>query len=238
MTLNKTINTIKKIDGWLTDNEAKLLYNLAKNAPNKGVIVEIGSWKGKSTIALANGSREGKKIKVYAIDPHIGSEEHQKKGKKIWTFDEFKKNIKKAKLNDFVIPLKMTSKEANKKFNKKIELIFIDGAHDYQNVKTDYELWFPKIVDGGIIAFHDTTTWDGPKKLVKEKIFKSRQVKNIRILDSITYCTKTQNNSKIEFIKNHLKLLKKEGVEIYYQARYSKKLKFLKKIIKFKPKKY
>jgi hypothetical protein len=59
------------------------------------VLVEIGSWKGRSTICIAIGSKAGKKNKCYAIDPHTGSSEHKIKGKDIWTFDEFKKEYKR-----------------------------------------------------------------------------------------------------------------------------------------------
>ncbi|WP_455277747.1 hypothetical protein [[Eubacterium] cellulosolvens] len=50
-----------KVEGWLTDKEGELLYKLAKQCTGKGVIVEIGSWKGKSTIWLGMGSKNGKK---------------------------------------------------------------------------------------------------------------------------------------------------------------------------------
>jgi predicted O-methyltransferase YrrM len=70
-----------EIDGWLSDNEGELLFNLAKNCKGEGKIVEIGSWKGKSTVWLASGSKSGKNVKVYAIDPHTGSSEHKEKYK-------------------------------------------------------------------------------------------------------------------------------------------------------------
>ena len=38
--------------GWLNEAEGLLLYRLARNCSGKGVIVEIGSWKGRSTIWL------------------------------------------------------------------------------------------------------------------------------------------------------------------------------------------
>jgi predicted O-methyltransferase YrrM len=44
---------VETIDGWLTPKEGQLLYDLARRAPGRGAIVEIGSWKGKSTIWLA-----------------------------------------------------------------------------------------------------------------------------------------------------------------------------------------
>jgi len=52
--MNVQIEQIKlltrNVDGFLDEKEGILLYNLAKNCTGKGVIVEIGSWKGKSTI--------------------------------------------------------------------------------------------------------------------------------------------------------------------------------------------
>lgn len=52
---------VERVDGWLTHGEGGLLYNLAKNCKGNGVIVEIGSWKGKSTIWLGAGSKDWEK---------------------------------------------------------------------------------------------------------------------------------------------------------------------------------
>ena len=41
---------IADVPGWLTDEEGEALYGLARACTGTGVIVEIGSWKGKSTI--------------------------------------------------------------------------------------------------------------------------------------------------------------------------------------------
>ncbi len=163
MNIEEVKKFTNKVEGWLTDKEGETLYNLAKNCKGNGVIVEIGSWKGKSTIWIASGSKSGNKVKVYAIDPHTGSSEHQKEGEKIYTFEEFKKNIKNAKVDDIVVPLVKTSEDAAKNFDEPIELIFIDGAHEYESVKLDFDLWFPKVINGGIMAFHDTLGyWEGP----------------------------------------------------------------------------
>lgn len=36
-----------------------------------------------------------------------------------------------------------------------IHLLFIDGAHDYEAVKSDIQRWAPAVVPGGLVAFHD-----------------------------------------------------------------------------------
>jgi len=233
MDINETLKISREIDGWLSDNEGKLLYNLAKNCKGEGKIVEIGSWKGKSTVWLASGSKNGKNVKVYAIDPHTGSSEHKDWFGEVWTFEEFKKNIKKANVDDLVMPIVKTSEDAAKEFNEPVELIFIDGAHEYEYVKMDFELWFPKIIDGGIIAFHDTVGWLGPKKVVSEYLAKSKNFKNLQFIDSITYAQKVKQNSFKDRIKNRYVIFLKEFCEFASKLHLPEPVRvFGKKIVK------
>jgi len=231
--LDETKKLTEKIDGFLSIKEGELLYNLAKNVKGKGVIVEIGSYKGKSTVWLARGSKAGNKIKVYAIDPHTGNPEHKKRFGKIWTFEEFKKNIKYAKVDDIVIPIVKTSEEAAKNFDKPVELIFIDGNHEYKFVKLDFEMWFPKVVNGGIMAFHDTIGWPGPKKVVEEFVYKSKKFRNVKFIDSITFGEKVKKNSLKDRIRNRYVLLLKNLYELIQKMHLPKSIRVLgKKIIR------
>jgi len=183
-TIEQIKGIVDKVDGYLKDREGILLYNLAQSCKGRGVIVEIGSWKGKSTIWLGKGSKMGRKVKVYAIDPHSGSSEHRKEYGEVWTFPEFSRNIKKAEIDDIVVPIVKTSAEASGDFAEPVELLFIDGAHEYEFVRLDFELWYPKLIDGGIMAFHDTRGWPGPKRVVNENLSK---FKNRGVVDEITY---------------------------------------------------
>jgi len=200
-----------EIEGWLSDAEGEFLYQASTNCEAKGVIVEIGSWKGKSTIYIGKGSEAGEKIKVYAIDPH--SDE---------TFEEFKRNIKNAELNDIVIPVAKTSEEAAKEFTEPVEFIFIDGDHKYEKVKQDFELWFPKLINRGIIAFHDTVSWSGPRKVVKKYIYKSRYFKNVGFADSITFAQKTIKNSLKDRFKNRYQLFLRNRYVLFLKNRFYK----------------
>lgn len=196
----------KDIDGWLTDAEGELLHKLAKNCKGKGVIVEIGSWKGKSTVYLANGSKAGNNVRVYAIDPHTGGPDLKRLGK-VWSFEEFKRNVAMAGVDDIVVPMIKTSEEAAKGFDQPIELIFIDGAHEYEMVKLDFNLWFPKVIDGGIMAFHDTKGRVGPTKVVKEYVYKSRNFRGVEFVDTITFAKKSRTNSIRDRVRNRYVLL-------------------------------
>ena len=198
---------MRSIDGWLFEGEARLLFELARGAKPGGGIVEIGSWKGKSTVCLAKGSEAGPRLKVYAIDPHTGSSEHQAEGGRVWTFDEFKENIRRSGVDDLVVPILKGSTQAAADFDVPVSLLFIDGAHDFASVKADFEAWFPKLVDGGVVAFHDTTGWEGPRRVVRKALFRNQHIRLARFCWSVAYGQKVSEASFVERAGNWLRLI-------------------------------
>lgn len=202
MKISELSEKLKSVEGWLTDGEGELLYNLAKECSGRGVIVEIGSWKGKSTICLALGSKNGSNVIIHAIDPHTGSPEIREQYGDVWSFDEFKQNIQKAQVDDIIVPIVATSEEAAKQFGAPVELIFIDGAHEYDSVKLDYELWFHKLINGGIMVFHDSTCVPGPKQVVEEVIYNSSRFRNVGVVDKITYAQKVECSSVTDRLRS------------------------------------
>jgi predicted O-methyltransferase YrrM len=193
------------VEGWLHRDEGRLLYRLARRCTGRGAIVEIGSWKGKSTIWLSCGSRDGHGTKVHAIDPHTGSPEHSEMFRdKVWTFDEFQRNIAGAGVKDMVIPHVDFSTSVAKTFQEPVEFIFIDGLHEFEGVRDDFEAWFPKVVNGGYVAFHDTTCWPGVLRVVTERVFKSQQFRKVRFTCSMVYGEKVAQNTFAERVENRL----------------------------------
>ena len=229
--IGKIKEFIDKVEGWLSHKEGELLYNLAKNCSGRGVIVEIGSWKGKSTIWLGKGSKKGESIKVYAVDPHIGFPDVIETYGKIWTYEGFKNNIKAAAVDDVVVSIVKTSEDAAGDFNEPVELIFIDGVHQYDYVKLDFQLWFPKVIPGGTMAFHDTTGGYGAKQVVEELVYKSKHFKNVRFADSITFAEKVEQNSFRDRLKNRYMLSLKHLYEFACKLHLPKPLKALGKKI-------
>ena len=84
---------LASVEGWLTDAEGELLFRLASRCTGRGVIVEVGSWKGKSTIALGRGSRAGVSATIHAVDPHAGSPEHKAMFGEVATFAQFSRYV-------------------------------------------------------------------------------------------------------------------------------------------------
>jgi MMP 1-O-methyltransferase len=184
---------IADVPGWLTDEEGEALYELAKRCEGRGVIVEIGSWKGKSTICLGLGSRAGNAVPIYAIDPHAD-----------YRFGDFKDNIERAGIADLVTPIASLSQPAADDFDRPVELIFVDGSHEFDLVLEDFEKWVPKVVDGGWVAFHDTTWTRGPRKVVGQAIYRGRGFKDVRfVVGSTTIARKVQRNSRADRVRSH-----------------------------------
>lgn len=161
------------IDGWLTELEGAALYHAAMYGPAEGKIVEIGSFKGKSTIWLAKGSKRVGKERVYAIDTHLGSPEHRPGGEfashmplEGTTEFVFRQNIKDAGIEDWVVPLVMSSDDALKLWQDPIRLLFIDAEHAYEATRRDFLSWQQYVTVGGLVAFHDVDRWDGSVKVL------------------------------------------------------------------------
>ena len=179
---------IKDVPGWLSDEEGEALYELARACSGRGVIVEIGSWKGKSTICLGRGSRAGNGVRIFAVDPHAD-----------YRHGEFKENIDRAGLADLVTPVKGLSQEVVEDFDEPIELLFVDGSHEEDDVRHDFDTWVPKVVEGGVVAFHDTTWHEGVRRVVAEKIYGSRQFKDVRfVIGSTTVARKVGANTALD----------------------------------------
>jgi predicted O-methyltransferase YrrM len=176
---------IADVPGWLTDEEGEALYDLARRCTGRGVIVEIGSWKGKSTICLGLGSHAGNNVPIYAVDPHAD-----------YRFGDFKQNVERAGVAELVTPIASLSQPAADDFHEPIEFLFVDGSHEEALVREDFDKWVPKVVDGGWVAFHDTTWTEGPRRVVGERIYRSRQFKDVRfVVGSTTIARKVAENT-------------------------------------------
>jgi len=182
---------IADVPGWLTDEEGEALYELARACTGTGVIVEIGSFKGKSTMCLGLGSKAGASLPIHAIDPH------QER------FPEFEANVERAGIAGLVRPLAALSQPAADDFHEPIELLFVDGSHEYELVLEDFERWVPKVVEGGWVAFHDTTWTAGPRKVVGHAIYRSRRFKDVEfVVGSLTVARKVWRNSLRDRLRN------------------------------------
>ncbi|MFZ5845704.1 MAG: class I SAM-dependent methyltransferase [Patescibacteria group bacterium] len=183
-----TLKLVRRLPGWLSLHEGQFLEKAAKRVINlRGVVVEIGSFQGKSTIWLAQTRQT-----VYAIDPHRGKFSG---GASSPTYQAFLTHLRQAGVSPYVKPLVKTSRAAARGWREPIKLLFVDGLHDEVNAHRDFELWSPRVVTGGIIAMHDSFCgWEGAEKVAREKIVNSDNFREIGVVGSITYGVKGQPN--------------------------------------------
>ena len=136
--------SLSRIESMICYSDLQFLFLAARDGCGEGAIVEIGSYMGASTAALALGSKLLGREKVFSIDPHCWGTEKV-----------FLENLARVGVTDHVIPLIKSSEEAAETFDSKIRLLFIDGKHDYESVKKDISLWKDRVIEGGIISMHD-----------------------------------------------------------------------------------
>ncbi len=142
---------INSVEGHLVPGQEQWLFNAAESLPDGANIVEIGSFKGRSTCCLAFGCR-GTKKHIFAVDSFNGND---------WDFaerdffKEFQHNIERCGVGGTVEPVVGLSREVSKGWNTPIQMLFVDGSHRYEDVLADFEGFFPHVTDGGLVAFHD-----------------------------------------------------------------------------------
>lgn len=161
------------IEGWMQFAELQFLYNSAKKYKT---IVEIGSWKGRSTHALISGSAKafGENGSITCVDTWEGSTDVRDTtfyvAKQEDVFSQFQRNISTAKTTVAPSIMKMTSLEAAKQFeDESLDMVFIDAGHDYESIRDDIAAWLPKVKKTGMICGHDyQLSWMGVIQAVDE----------------------------------------------------------------------
>jgi predicted O-methyltransferase YrrM len=167
-------NPALKVRGPLRPSEADLLSSLAFKV-HSGCIVEIGSFHGRSTVALAYGSTYGTGAPVYAIDPHEPSiagpiEEYG-------PFDRitFIRNIGAFDFTALVRFISLSSEVVSVGWHQPIALLWIDGDHSLEAVRRDFRCWEPFLMPGSLVAFHDSIDPAlGPIKVIQAALATGR----------------------------------------------------------------
>jgi hypothetical protein len=146
------------VEGWMTDAQARRLWMAAQRVGPAGQIVEIGSFRGRSTIVLATAAAPA--VAVVAIDPHgggdrgpneydpdarLGDDDH----------DAFHANLDRAGVGRRVRHVRKPSAQARHDVEGELDLLYVDGAHRYRFAKPDIERWGARVRPGGTMLIHD-----------------------------------------------------------------------------------
>ena len=161
----------KNVPGYLLENEARFIGLMAACVPAKGVILEIGSFKGRSTVMLARvashyglGSESSQSTPI----PTILSLVHR--GTPLpSTYDEFQSSLRTAGVSEHVEVHRALSTDVSSTWNRPIRFLWIDGDHTYDGAKADLDGFSKFVVQNGVIAFHDAlNNFPGPIRVFVE----------------------------------------------------------------------
>jgi len=152
-----------KIDGFMTEQELTWLYETAQQMNS---VVEIGSWKGRSTVALL----EGCKGSVTAVDNWTG---HDPSSNGILERTVAVEDVYQQFLGntdpwcDRLVIRHLKSTDAAD-CTDAADMVFIDAEHTYEGCKADIDAWLPKARK--MICGHDfSQAWPGVMQAVNER---------------------------------------------------------------------
>lgn len=152
---------IDGIDGWLSVDQAERLWNAAVPLQPGARLVEIGSFRGRSAVILATAA--GPDTTLLAIDPHAGNDRGDLRGEGATQEDEaeldnkaFNANLEAAGVRDRVEHLRKFSHDAVDDVEAPVDLLYVDGAHQYAPAVGDIRAFGAKVRPGGTMLIHDS----------------------------------------------------------------------------------
>lgn len=192
--INEAWEATRTVPGYLLENEARFLGFLTACTPAKGRIVEIGSFKGRSTVMLAKVAAHYGLGQVVAIDPHNYNLSEKARGRAdsparpASTHDDFLKSLRVAGVTEHVEFHHALSKDVSSSWNEPIRLLWIDGDHTYPGAKDDFDGFAPHVNSGGVIALHDAlNAFSGPIRVFVEEMLRLNQFGAAGFVHSIAW---------------------------------------------------
>ena len=169
MTFAEVQEKTKNINALLSEDDKAVLYNYAVQVPKDGVIVDIGTAAGGSSLIMTLASDPS--VKVYTIDPRPN--------------DNFVRDRKEWGLEDRITFYEKTSEDVAKEWDKgAIDLLFIDGIHSYWGVRADLEGFGKFVKKGGLIIAHDCRLYGGIGEVLEEWV-KNGFMDQVEIVESL-----------------------------------------------------
>jgi predicted O-methyltransferase YrrM len=134
---------VRDIPGWLRDEDVLKLYELGRLTP--GPVLEVGSYRGKSAVVLASAIRAAgaaTRLVSIDIDPEATA--------------DARRAVRDHGLGELVTFVRGSLHAFRRNFPEfRPSLVFLDGDHSLEGVRSDLALLRPMVPDGGLVLFHD-----------------------------------------------------------------------------------
>lgn len=198
------------IPGWIEGADAEELMRVSFELDSEAVIVEIGSFFGRSTVLLAGPRCIRRSGIVHCVDPFdcsgdLFSVPHYKRilqavgGGSLR--DHFEANLRRSGLSDFIEVHQGRAEEIASTWNAPIDLLLLDGDQSPEGARLAYKSWAPFLKPGGIIVLRNTKPrayeegHDGHWRLVMQEIIPPKYT-DIRLVRATTFARKTRSSEE------------------------------------------
>jgi predicted O-methyltransferase YrrM len=183
---DRLLELSKSLSGHLRKREVQFLATLPFLSL-EGDILEIGSFKGKSTIILAKAAKAAGHGKIHACDPlSLSCSTDPTDAIKEELPRIFYNNLQAHGVQDQVEFFQMRSQELAEIWNKPLKILWIDGDHTYDGVMKDITFFEKHLEPGAIVCFHDVLhEFEGPIRVFMEKVLLSGQYGDCGLCGSI-----------------------------------------------------
>ncbi len=156
---DQVLASVADVEGWMSPDQARRLYDAARTAAPGQRIVEIGSFRGRSMIVLASAAAPG--VELVAIDPHAGNDRgpQEIEGYAAEAEDDhavFNRNLAAAGVADRVRHVRAFSDTALIDVPGAVQVLYVDGAHRYAPARADIRDWGARVEPGGTMLIHDS----------------------------------------------------------------------------------
>jgi predicted O-methyltransferase YrrM len=178
---HQDFSEIDALNGLITPEVGRVLYDYARVVPADQAIVEIGAYHGKSTAYLALAAREGGGQTVITVDTWSEDNSEWRSAVKAQipspTFEKFMEQLTWIGLIDQVEPHEGESAPTGLEYEQALKdgdvqpvgLLYVDGDHSYEAVMADFDAWRNCMASDGVIIFDDyTRTNPGVIKALRE----------------------------------------------------------------------
>lgn len=166
-----------RIPGWLTPAQARVLWGEAHRLGPGAAVVEIGSHQGRSTVVLASALRTGR---LTALDSFADG--HRYGGAA--TRGALDRNLTDSGVAHLVDVVPRRSQDARRSWSGRIDLLWIDGKHDYWTCSDDLR-WSEWMPPGARVLVHDAFSSIGVTLSILRHVLTSRRLRYLGRVGSL-----------------------------------------------------
>jgi predicted O-methyltransferase YrrM len=134
-------------------------------------IVEIGTSEGRTTLNLALNAPPDAEIITFDLPPELTGEHRKHSGPNYRQMDIEEPGVL-FRDHPVASKIKLILADSTKfdwtPYERSVDFVFIDGAHDYESVRKDTENALKIIRPGGVIVWHDYGVWEGVTRCLDE----------------------------------------------------------------------